>query len=484
MNFQLSQAQYRRYYEEHQAWILLRADNAPYIFAFIDSLFSEYNEVTYGQARQLLDLELIESRNAGVWDTSTPANAYLNQWIQQGYLRELNDQLTKTDAFESALRFVKSLDERSAGTTASHLKIVQEAVRDLVVALSTEPEDKLAHLEQKKAEIQAQIDAIEAGVFVEMDEQSKREQIREVYHLASQLSGDFRYLEEEIRQLDRNIRTQMITDDATRGSILQQIMNQEAELLKTEAGGAFDSFFLLLCDPNRQQEFREQLRILVEDEAAQYLSQTQQQYLANLLSVLSKESERVILMRRRTEQELRHFVESGQADENHHVNRLISELEKAAVQLSIDQRLLRQKMDIRLSIEPISFFSLDAWRLRAPSERLLINTDEQENLQAIDEQLLVNLEAVNTTQVVTELYQIMRSGGAFTIGELAQQRRIYLGLEELLVYIRLARAVDAVELPEQEHFVIYDRSQALRVSVPKLKLSAAQFPDDMTTLVI
>lgn len=34
--------------------------------------------------------------------------------------------------------------------------------------------------------------------------------------------------------------------------------------------------------------------------AAQYLSQTQQQYLANLLSVLSKESEQVILMRRRT----------------------------------------------------------------------------------------------------------------------------------------------------------------------------------------
>lgn len=68
---------------------------------------------------------------------------------------------------------------------------------------------------------------------------------------------------------------------------------------------------------------------------------------------------------------------------------------------------------------------------------LLINTDEQENLQAIDEQLLVNLEAVNTL-IVTELYQIMRSGGAFTIGELAPQR-LYLGLEELLVaYPRLA----------------------------------------------
>ena len=36
MNFQLAQAQYRRYFEEHQA-VLLRADNA-YIFAFIETL--------------------------------------------------------------------------------------------------------------------------------------------------------------------------------------------------------------------------------------------------------------------------------------------------------------------------------------------------------------------------------------------------------------------------------------------------------------
>ncbi|WP_432784538.1 DUF3375 domain-containing protein [Oligella sp. MSHR50489EDL] len=484
MSFQISQAQYRRYYEEHQAWILLRADNAPYIFAFIDTLFSNHSEVTYGQARQLLDLELVQSRNEGVWDTNIPANIYLNQWIQQGYLRELNDQLTKTDAFETALRFVKSLDEPSSGTTASHLRIVQEAVRDFVVALSTDPDEKLARLEQKKAEIQAEIDAIQSGVLVELDEHSKREQMREVYHLASQLRGDFRYLEEEIRQLDRNIRTQMITEDASAGRILQQIMDQEAELLQTEAGSAFDSFFLLLCDPNRQLEFREQLRLLADSDAAQYLNSSQLQYIANLISVLSRESEQVIQMRRRTEQELRHFIESGQAAENHQVSRLISEIEKAAVDLAIDQRLLKHKMNLRLSVEPISFFSPDALRLRAPSERLVINTEEEETLQDIDLGILANLEAVNTAQIIDELYHILCEQGVRTVKELVEKRSIHLGLEELLVYIRLARAVNAVELPGQEQFTIHDRSQELLVSVPKFLLSHESFPEDFSSLVI
>lgn len=484
MNFQISQAQYRRFFDEHRAWVLLRADNAPYIFAFIEFIFANYSEVTYGQARQLLDAELVQSRDLGIWDTNIPAYVYLNQWIQQGYLRELNDQLSTTDAFESALRFVKGLNERGAGTTASHLRIVQDAVRDFVVALSAKPEDKLDLLEQKKAEIQAEIDAIEAGVIVELDEATKRERIKEVFHLASQLSGDFRHLEEEIRLLDKDIRTQIITSDATRGEILQQVMDQEAVILKTDAGSAFDGFFQLLCDPNRQLEFREQLRILAESDAAQYLSLSQQHYISDLLSVLSKESDQVIRMRRRTEQELRHFVESGQAQENHQVNKLIMALEKAAVELAIEPSMLRQKTSLSLAVEPISFFSIDALRLRTPTERLSINTDEEENTQEISAHLLSQLESVNTQQVVAEIHHLLKDKVVRTVKELAEQRTIYLGLEELLVYIRLAKAISAVELQGQESFVIYDRKQAISVTVPKMLLSADAFPERLEDLVI
>ena len=54
MNFQLAQAQYRRYFEEHQAWVLLRADNAPYIFAFIETLSCFRHWDTKKQVLQIL----------------------------------------------------------------------------------------------------------------------------------------------------------------------------------------------------------------------------------------------------------------------------------------------------------------------------------------------------------------------------------------------------------------------------------------------
>ena len=157
MNFQGLQAKYRRLFAESAAWKLLKVDNAPYILAFIADLFSEESEVPYGRARILLDAEIERSRELGIWPTETSAATYLNQWIKNGWLREMDDSLTKTDASEIALRFCKGLDERNSGTTASHLRIVQEAVRDLAVAISPNVDERVTLLESKKAEIQREI---------------------------------------------------------------------------------------------------------------------------------------------------------------------------------------------------------------------------------------------------------------------------------------------------------------------------------------
>ncbi len=48
MSFQGLQAKYNRLHGESAAWKLLRADNAPYILAFIADLFSEESELPFG----------------------------------------------------------------------------------------------------------------------------------------------------------------------------------------------------------------------------------------------------------------------------------------------------------------------------------------------------------------------------------------------------------------------------------------------------
>ena len=131
MSFHELNARFRRLHKEHAAWHLLRADNAPMILAFIADLFEEDNEVTFGRAKVALDSELELWRGQGRWNSEVNAASYLRQWIQSGWLREMDDRLSKTDACEVSLRFCRQLDQRESSATASHLRIVQDAVRDL-----------------------------------------------------------------------------------------------------------------------------------------------------------------------------------------------------------------------------------------------------------------------------------------------------------------------------------------------------------------
>ncbi|WP_412537242.1 DUF3375 domain-containing protein [Marinobacter sp. MIT932201] len=486
MSFQGLQAKYNRLHGESAAWKLLRADNAPYILAFIADLFSEESEVPFGRARIRLDAEIDRSRELGIWQTEIAANTYLNQWIASGWLRELDDRLTKTDASETALRFCRTLDERTAGTTASHLRIVQEAVRDLAVAISPDVGERVTLLEHKKAELERDIAALRAGVVQELSQQQQRERIREVYQLASVLTGDFRRVEDEIRQLDKALRIQLIEGESTRGEVLQAVMEKEALLSSTDAGSAFEGFFQLLCDQNRQTELRDQLRGILNQPISLQLSSSQQQFLAHLMRELGRESDRVFQVRRRTEESLRAYVESGAASENRAVDQLLAKLEKVAVNLRDGGVDLRTYTRLSLPVGPLELSSPATMRLRSPDEKLdTRGVEARENAREPSEHILESLEAVRIREVAEKTYKTLVEKGPMSIAGLVEQHPVHSGLEELVAYVRVAKSVKAAQLEDLERVLLVDRSGAqFQATVPTFVLSAQLFPADLDELVL
>ena len=486
MNFQGLQAKYRRLFAESAAWRMLRSDNAPYILAFIADLFSEETEIPYGRARILLDAEIERSRELGIWSTETSAATYLNQWINNGWLREMDDSLTKTDASEIALRFCKGLDERNSGTTATHLRIVQEAVRDFAVAISTNVDERVTLLESKKAEIQREIEALQGGIVPVLSETEQRERIREIYQLASVLTGDFRRVEDEIRLLDKELRIQIIEGDISRGDVLLSVMEKEALLSTTDAGSAFEGFFQLLCDQNRSMEFREQLRSILSRPAGQQLSSSQHQFLSHLMRELSRESDRVFRVRRRTEEGLRSYIESGAAAENQAVDRLLSKLEKQAVLLRDEGLDLKTVTGLSLPVGPIEIKSPESMKLRSPDDKLdTSGIEENANSREPSGHVLDCLDAVQVRQIAYQTFNTLRKCGPMSIAKLADENPLKSGLEELVAYLRVAKAVGATVLDEKEDVIVVDKKGVtLKASIPTYLLTAELFPEDIDELVL
>jgi len=490
VNFQGLQAKYRRLFQESAAWKLLRADNAPVILAFISDLFADESEVPFGRARIALDAELVRCRESGIWETETGAGTYLNLWIHAGWLREMDDQLTKTDASEVALRFCQGLDQRGAGTTASHLRIVQEAVRDFAVAISPNPNERVTLLEYRKAEIQREIDDLNAGVVTELSEAQQRERIREIYQLASVLTGDFRRVEDEIRELDQGIRVQMIDSDARRGEILLSIMEKEELLASTDAGSAFEGFFQLLCDENRSAEFRDQLRSILSQPVSKQLSHQQQQFLGKLMRELSHESGRVLKIRRRTEESLRAYIESGVAFENRAVDQLLNQLERLAIEFKETatdyESDLKKQTDLSLPVGVVRISSPDTMRLKSPDDKLdTTGVEEAINSRSPSIEMLDCLDTVQIKEVAYQIRDTLRCEGPMTIASVVSKNPLKSGLEELVAYLRVAKSVGATMLEDKEELEIMDK-QGIRfkASIPKYLLSADLFPADIEEMVI
>lgn len=486
MSFLETQAQFRRLLAEQAAWKLLRADTAPLILAFVADLFSDVSEVPFSQAKSVLEAELVRAREAGMLEAQEAAGVYLRRWIQSGWLRELDDSLSMTDACEVALRFCRGLEQRDTHSTASHLRVVQEAVRDLAAALNPNQQQRIALLEARRDELQREIDELHAGVVRELSTEDQRERIREVYQLASVLTSDFRRIEDEIRTLDQHLRVQMIQSNANRGEVLRSLLDQEKLLAKSDAGRAFQGFFRLLMDDNRSTELREQLRMILEHSAAHNLSARQHRFLNRLMRELGRESERVLSVRRRTEEGLRAFVESGALNESRAVERLLGTLERTAVELRDAGVNPRSRLDFALASGIPRVRTVDRMRLRTPEEQ--IDTSEielNENAQSPSEAMLESLYHVRILDLAASMRAALQGRGPLTVGALISAEPIDAGLEQLVACLRVARAVGATEFEDKERVLVSDRQgHRLMASIPRLMLHAGLFPPRLEELLL
>ena len=99
----------------------------------------------------LLDEFIKYSREQGLWQTENNAAYYLNSWIKAGWLREMDDMFSKTDASETVLRFCRNLDERhSSNYYCITFENCTGCSTDFVVAISDSIDDRVNLLEQRK----------------------------------------------------------------------------------------------------------------------------------------------------------------------------------------------------------------------------------------------------------------------------------------------------------------------------------------------
>jgi len=199
---------------------------------------------------------------------------------------------------------------------------------------------------------------------------------------------------------------------------------------------------------------------------------------------LGRESERVLQVRRRTEESLRAFVESGAHLENRMVDQLLRDLEQFAVGFPYSGINLRSETGLTLNSGSASFRSLDGLRLRVPDQQLdTRDVQSHANSRELNTAMLQHLETVKVMAVAAAMRNQLRTSGPQSIAALARAKPLSAGLEELVACLRIARAINAPCLPERESVTVADRRRGpIRATIPLYMLDAKLFPERLEDL--
>jgi len=433
--------------QNHPAWRLLCAHHAPLVASFLHRVFIVPNVRNVSQADMVesLDDELFALREQlGAESFPGTAQSYLGDWAEndKGWLRKFYPPGTDephfdlTPATEKALAWLEGLTERAFVGTESRLLTLFELLRQMSEGSLTDPQVRIAELQKRRSDIDAEIARILGGDIPLLDDTGLKDRFQQFLQLARELLTDFREVEHNFRTLDRRVRERIALWEGSKGALLEEIMGERDAIADSDQGKSFRAFWDFLMSQSRQEELT--------------------RLLGQVLSLPP-----ILAMRPETRLQRVHYdwLEAGE-----HTQRTVAKLSEQLRRFLDDQAWLenRRIMDILHSIEnhalalrdaspsgnfmPLAETSatvdlpLERPLYRPPLKPLIAGMVLDEGDADVDTAALYAQVVVDRAELSRNIRQELQGRSQITLAEVVTRHPLRFGLAELVAYLQLTSA--------------------------------------------
>ncbi|WP_153504992.1 DUF3375 domain-containing protein [Cumulibacter manganitolerans] len=464
--------------EHHAAWRLLRAGNAGLVLSFLGGYFVEQNrgacpasELAAALDDHLYGLNHASSTDGELRFPKAP-RAYLEDWAapDAGYLRRFyparDDEVhyEVTPAFEKAYGWIGTLQARPFIATESRLHIAVDLLRQIVHGTDTDPESRLETLRRKRAEIDSEIAAVEAGELAVLGPTGIRDRYQQFTATARDLLSDFREVEENFRRLDRAAREKIARWVGSKGELLTELVDSRSDITGPDQGHSFQAFYEFLLSGTRQQELNELLRrvaALGEVEADGRLTHVQHDW--------SEAAERVQRTVRQISEQLRRFLDDQVWLENRRVLDLVREVEGLALKMRDTPPNVGLEVD-----EPGIAMALPFARpLYRPPATAEVESLIPPAVEDVDPDLLFSQTFVDSTRLMQNIRAVLPERSAALLSDIVAWYPIEQGAAEIISYLAIDDGEITVEMDSDDEIVLdyadpTDSSRTVRARLPKV----------------
>jgi hypothetical protein len=300
----------------------------------------------------------------------------------------------------------------------------------MVYGAETDPAVRLAELERRRDELEAEIARVRAGDVEVLHDTGLRDRYQQFTATAWELLADFREVEANFRGLDRELRERISAWRGSKGALLDDVLGNRDSIADSDQGKTFQAFYDFLLSPSRQEELAELLRRV---QALDSLDADPR--VRHIHHDWLEAAERTQATVRQLSEQLRRFLDDQVWFENRRVIDLLRDIESSALRLR-DQRDVPVAMEMDAAAPKVV---LPMERpLYAPPEKARIDSAavelgrEETDVAPLFEQVYVDPE-----QLAQTVRRALQSRSQIGLAALLDERPLRQGLAELVTYMSL-----------------------------------------------
>lgn len=347
---------------------LLRLRNREIIVLFLYETFYKHREpVAYDSLKMRLsdylssiNLEKDEENDINVFDSyDEKAYKYIQKWTDKGFLRNYQEEsgevFYELSSYSSkVIDWLLSLKKDEFVGTESKFMNLYGQIKELVEFTNEDPEERIRMLEQKKLEIEHQIQSLRAGESAMVYEDYQvLPRFRDITRTAKELLSDFKEVEDNFKSITKSIYQKHAEGDVSKGDILGYTFDALDKLQQSSQGKSFYAFWDFLMTPSMQDAWDNMVDDLYHSIDPLQIRQ-EDMFLKNMKQYLYNSGKKVYQANDKMAEKLSRIICENNNSQSAASKRVIQDIQSVLLQLA-SQNI---KPDVSLELETIPEISM------------------------------------------------------------------------------------------------------------------------------
>lgn len=467
---------------------LLRLRNRAMVIEFLANTFSNKqgavpSENMHTQLADFLEgheVENDEDSEISAFDTyETKAKKYISNWTNRGFLTNYPDEQGEV-FYELSAHSSKTIDwlaslkkEEFVGTESKFNNILNQ-LKELVEFTNEDTEKRIQLLEEKKLEIEQQIQRIKVGEDVKVFEEFEIvPRFNQLNQSAKELLSDFKEVEDNFKEITKGIYQKHAEGSLTKSDILEFTFDALDELKESQQGKSFYAFWSFILNPelqSRWENLTKELYKTLEEKAIP----VNDPFLKGMKKHLHSSGQKVYKANDKMAEKLSRIIGENESSKSEATKSIIQEIKKQLVAISKTKKKPHISFELETDME-----------INIPFERKL-TFEQKEDItytnkpEIADEDItashhlgkLFSQSNIDKELLRKRIKDILKEKSQITLLDVVENYGgLEKGLPELFGYIGIVKEFKHIISTDKTQSIVFDAENRKRIKIPEIILT-------------